>query len=82
MRTCQCASNWQNSCAHSNSYYFDKNGNVPLRPTTTLESALRSRRFNLHDYEFRHQAVAGTRCTPLWRGRVRNSINDVNRRGG
>jgi cation diffusion facilitator CzcD-associated flavoprotein CzcO len=44
---------WQDSCAHANSYYFDKNGDVPLRPTTTLESALRSRRFNLHDYEFK-----------------------------
>ena len=36
---------WQSSCASANSYYFDKNGDVPLRPTTTLESAIRSRRF-------------------------------------
>lgn len=44
---------WQSSCATANSYYFDKNGDVPLRPTTTLESAIRSRRFNLDDYTFR-----------------------------
>ena len=43
---------WQGSCASANSYYFDKNGDVPLRPTTTLESAIRSRRFKLHDYTF------------------------------
>ncbi len=43
---------WQDSCAGANSYYFDKNGDVPLRPTTTLESAIRSRRFNLDDYSF------------------------------
>ncbi|QDF69952.1 NAD(P)/FAD-dependent oxidoreductase [Mycobacteroides chelonae] len=43
---------WQDSCAHSNSYYFDKNGDAPLRPTTTLESAWRSRTFNLDDYRF------------------------------
>ncbi len=42
---------WQNSCASSNSY-FDENGDVPLRPTTTLESAIRSRRFDLADYHF------------------------------
>jgi len=43
---------WQESCANANSYYFDKNGDVPLRPTTTLESAIRSRRFPLSDYDF------------------------------
>jgi len=34
------------------SYYFDKNGEVPLRPTTTLEAYWRSRRFDLDDYRF------------------------------
>jgi cyclohexanone monooxygenase len=43
---------WQDSCATANSYYFDKNGDVPLRPVTTLESALRSRTFDLNDYRF------------------------------
>jgi cation diffusion facilitator CzcD-associated flavoprotein CzcO len=49
---------WQSSCANANSYYFDKNGDVPLRPTTTLESAIRSRRFKLSDYTFRARASA------------------------
>ncbi|MBJ8339118.1 NAD(P)/FAD-dependent oxidoreductase [Antrihabitans sp. YC3-6] len=43
---------WQDSCANANSYYFDKNGDVPLRPTTTIESAIRSRRFKMSDYSF------------------------------
>jgi len=43
---------WQDSCALANSYYFDKNGDVPLRPTTTAEAMWRSRRFPLRDYEF------------------------------
>lgn len=43
---------WQDSCAHANSYYFDKNGDAPLRPTTTWESAWRSRTFNLANYRF------------------------------
>ncbi|MBJ8346215.1 NAD(P)/FAD-dependent oxidoreductase [Antrihabitans sp. YC2-6] len=43
---------WQDSCANANSYYFDKHGDVPLLPTTTIESALRSRRFDLGAYNF------------------------------
>lgn len=43
---------WQESCSHANSYYFDKNGDVPLRPTTTVEAYVRSRRFPLDDYQF------------------------------
>jgi cation diffusion facilitator CzcD-associated flavoprotein CzcO len=43
---------WQDSCSLANSYYFDKNGDVPLRPATTLEAQWRSRRFPLDDYEF------------------------------
>jgi cation diffusion facilitator CzcD-associated flavoprotein CzcO len=43
---------WQDSCRLANSYYFDKNGDVPLRPTTTLEAYWRSRRFPLDDYRF------------------------------
>ncbi|MET0455923.1 MAG: NAD(P)/FAD-dependent oxidoreductase [Mycobacterium sp.] len=43
---------WQDSCSLANSYYFDQNGDVPLRPTTTLEAQWRSRRFPLDDYEF------------------------------
>ncbi|MCV7030940.1 flavin-containing monooxygenase [Mycobacterium sherrisii] len=43
---------WQDSCKLANSYYFDKNGDVPLRPSTTLEAHWRSRRFDLDDYRF------------------------------
>ncbi len=43
---------WQDSCRLANSYYFDKNGDVPLRPATTAEAYWRSRRFDLDDYRF------------------------------
>src|ERR1700741_3795609 len=43
---------WQDSCRLANSYYFDKNGDVPLRPATTVEAYWRSRRFDLNDYRF------------------------------
>jgi cyclohexanone monooxygenase len=43
---------WQDSCALANSYYFDKHGDVPFRPSLTLEVAWRSARFNLDDYRF------------------------------
>ena len=43
---------WQDSCRLANSYYFDKHGDVPLRPASTLEAFWRSRRFDLDDYRF------------------------------
>jgi cation diffusion facilitator CzcD-associated flavoprotein CzcO len=43
---------WQDSCRGANSYYFDKNGDVGLRPATTFEVYRRSRRFDLDDYRF------------------------------
>jgi len=43
---------WQDGCATANSYYFDKHGDVPLRPSTTLEAAWRSGHFALDDYRF------------------------------
>lgn len=43
---------WQPTCKNANSYYFDRNGDVPIRPTTTVEAYWRSRRFPLADYEF------------------------------
>lgn len=43
---------WQDSCSLANSYYFDSNGDVPLRPATTVEAYWRSRRFPLRDYAF------------------------------
>lgn len=43
---------WQDSCRNAHSYYFDRNGDVPLRPASTLEASWRSRRFPLDDYEY------------------------------
>jgi cation diffusion facilitator CzcD-associated flavoprotein CzcO len=43
---------WQDSCQLANSYYFDKNGDVPLRRASTVEAYWRSRRFPLADYVF------------------------------
>ncbi|WP_406236678.1 flavin-containing monooxygenase [Nocardia sp. NBC_01009] len=43
---------WQDSCALANSYYFDAHGDVPLRPSTTVEAAWRSGHFDLSDYRF------------------------------
>jgi cyclohexanone monooxygenase len=43
---------WQDSCRGANSYYFDKHGDVALRPATTFEVYWRSRRFDLDDYRF------------------------------
>jgi cation diffusion facilitator CzcD-associated flavoprotein CzcO len=44
---------WQDTCARANSYYFDANGDVPLRSSTTLAADWRSRRFDLDDYAFK-----------------------------
>ena len=43
---------WQDSCKSANSYYFDKHGDVPLRPATTVEAYWRSRHFAIDDYRF------------------------------
>ncbi|RJQ75419.1 NAD(P)/FAD-dependent oxidoreductase [Pseudonocardiaceae bacterium YIM PH 21723] len=40
------------SCANANSYYFDKHGDVPLRPSTSVEATWRSGHFDLDDYRF------------------------------
>ncbi len=44
---------WQASCAQANSYYFTKDGDVPLRPSSTSETAHRARHFPLEDYQLR-----------------------------
>jgi len=41
---------WRGSCALANSYYFDPHGDVPLRPSPTIETMWRARRFPLDDY--------------------------------
>lgn len=43
---------FQPSCATANSYYFDAHGDVPFRPSPTLETMWTSRRFDLDDYSF------------------------------
>ncbi|WP_181697835.1 NAD(P)/FAD-dependent oxidoreductase [Nocardia sp. GTS18] len=40
------------TCANANSYYFTKQGDVPLRASTTVEAAWKSRRFPLTHYKF------------------------------
>lgn len=41
---------FQDSCALANSYYFDEHGDVPFRPSLTVETMLASRWFDLDDY--------------------------------
>ncbi|WP_414019777.1 IS1096 element passenger TnpR family protein [Mycobacteroides abscessus] len=60
----QVAMGWQDSCAGANSYYFDKHGDVPLRPTTTVESIWRSRRFDLADYRFERRPAKKADTAP------------------
>lgn len=43
---------WQDTCAVANAYYVDANGDVPLRPTLSVEISWRSARFPLSDYRF------------------------------
>ena len=43
---------WQDTCSRANSYYFDRHGDVPFRPSTSLGAAIRSARFDLDDYRF------------------------------
>jgi cation diffusion facilitator CzcD-associated flavoprotein CzcO len=43
---------FQDTCAASNSYYFDRHGDVPFRPATSIETSWRSARFDLDDYRF------------------------------
>lgn len=43
---------FQGDCSGANSYYFDDNGDVPLRAASTLETMWDARHFPLQDYEF------------------------------
>ncbi|TCJ23893.1 flavin-containing monooxygenase [Nocardioides jejuensis] len=43
---------WQPSCAQANSYYFTKDGDVPLRPGFTPEVRWRNAHFPLNDYAY------------------------------
>jgi len=45
---------YNQDCSRSNSYYFDRHGDAPFyRPSSGFEMWLRSRIFNLGDYDFR-----------------------------
>jgi cation diffusion facilitator CzcD-associated flavoprotein CzcO len=46
---------FQDSCAVANSYYFDRHGDVALRPSLTLEMMWTSATFDLDDYAFTAQ---------------------------
>jgi cation diffusion facilitator CzcD-associated flavoprotein CzcO len=43
---------FQGGCADANSYYFDAHGDVPFRPSPTIETMWTSRRFDLDSYTF------------------------------
>lgn len=47
---------FNNGCSTANSYYFDKHGDVPFRPATSIEAHLRSMTFSMTDYRFSGQA--------------------------
>ena len=55
---------WQDTCAAANSYYFDRHGDVPIRPSTSVEVAWRSARFDLDDYRFERAALPAQAGTP------------------
>lgn len=44
---------YNNTCGNANSYYFDKHGDVPFRPATSIEAHWRSMTFPMTDYQFR-----------------------------
>jgi cation diffusion facilitator CzcD-associated flavoprotein CzcO len=45
-------------CARANSYYFDDNGDVPLRAASTLETMWDANHFPLKDYNFSGAALS------------------------
>jgi cation diffusion facilitator CzcD-associated flavoprotein CzcO len=58
---------WQASCSLANSYYFDRHGDAPLRPSPTLEARWRAGHFPLGDYHWQTAAEPGAeraRATP------------------
>ena len=47
---------FQGGCGEANSYYFDAHGDVPFRPSPTIETMWTSRRFDLDSYTFENVA--------------------------
>lgn len=43
---------FSNNCSTANSYYFDRHGDVPFRPATSVEAHWRSMSFDLDDYRY------------------------------
>ncbi|MEV6071753.1 NAD(P)/FAD-dependent oxidoreductase [Nocardia sp. NPDC052001] len=62
---------WQNSCTRANSYYFDKNGDVPLRAMTTPEGFWRAGHFDFADYRF---TALGTRSGSTVKAAARTTV--------
>jgi cation diffusion facilitator CzcD-associated flavoprotein CzcO len=60
---------FQGTCDGARSYYFDANGDVPFRASTTLEARWRSTRFPLDDYAFSDGATAASAPRPATAGR-------------
>jgi cation diffusion facilitator CzcD-associated flavoprotein CzcO len=48
---------FQGNCSGANSYYFDAHGDVPLRPSPTIETMWDANHFPLKDYEFSSNVV-------------------------
>ena len=46
-----------NNCSGANSYYFDHNGDVPLRAATSFEAYWQSNHYDINDYRFDRAAV-------------------------
>ena len=69
---------WQDSCEPANSYYFDKNGDVPLRPATTLAADWRSRRFRPRRLRI-HRLTQGNGLSRNsdWRVRFGTKLTDL-----
>jgi cation diffusion facilitator CzcD-associated flavoprotein CzcO len=43
---------FRDTCSVANSYYFDEHGDVPFRPSASLETIWRANRFSFDDYVF------------------------------
>ena len=43
---------FRDACATSNSYYFDAHGDVPFRPSLTVEAKWQAARYDLDDYTY------------------------------
>jgi cation diffusion facilitator CzcD-associated flavoprotein CzcO len=61
---------YQGGCGTANSYYFDKHGDVPFRPSLTLEMMWDSATFNLADYRFTDDNSATPSARPSDRDEV------------